>query len=85
MGVVALVVTTDPPLQEGDLVEILPGAPLPPGRSLRPRQTGRIVVVDNLEPDTYGVQLGQLGRPISLHARWLRRIGAPRGPGAGRA
>jgi hypothetical protein len=62
VGVVALVVTTDPPLQEGDLVEILPGAPLPPGRSLRPRQTGRIVVVDNLEPDTYGVQLGVVGR-----------------------
>ena len=73
--------TADPPLQEGDLVEILPGAPLPPGRSLRPRQAGRIVVVDDVEPNTYGVQLGPVGRPISLHARWLRRIGPPRGPG----
>jgi hypothetical protein len=65
----------DPPLQEGDLVEILPGAPLPPGRVRRSPQTGRIVLVDRAEPDTYVIQLGTLGRVVSLPGRWLRRIG----------
>lgn len=67
------------PLREGEIVETLPGAPLPVHYYLPPRARGRVVVVDDEAMPGYcqwvTVLFSRSGRPVRLHRRWIRRIG----------
>jgi hypothetical protein len=70
--------TTELPLREGEVVETLPGAPLPAHYYLPPRARGRIVIVDDESmPDScqwVTVLFSRSGRPVRLHRRWVRRV-----------
>lgn len=67
-----------PHFQHGDHVELLDGAPTPPRFHLRAGSRGQVLFADPPRGD-HGtawitVLFGRAGRPICLHARWLRRI-----------
>ena len=66
----------DRPLQEGDIVELLPGAPLPPRLHVPPGARGRVIMVDPAtEPGEWvTVLIGRSGRAIRIQRRWLRRV-----------
>ena len=71
--------TDELPLREGELVETLPGAPLPVHYYLPAQARGRVVVVDDEAEPTYcqwvTVLFSRSGRPVRLHRRWIRRVG----------
>ena len=66
------------PLREGEIVETLPGAPLPVHYYLPPRARGRVVIVDDEAEPAYcqwvTVLFSHSGRPVRLHRRWIRRV-----------
>lgn len=71
LGVVAAMMP-DPPLQAGDVVEILPAAAPPPGQPAASRSYGTIVAVDQ---STRRATVRLYGRryPIEVPLRLLRR------------
>jgi hypothetical protein len=72
----ALVATrrmTGPSLREGDLVELLPGAPVSQRYHLSPGSTGRIIDVE--APDDRDAT-GFVGMPLRVHRLSLRRVGS---------
>ena len=65
----------DPPLRVKDLVELLPGAPVPPQARVQPGARGRIVVPG--DPDLGAdvtVLFGRRRPVLRIHPRWLRRV-----------
>ena len=72
----------EPPLREGDIVELLHGAPVPAHQALRPGAQGRIIVADaptDYDPsEEVTVLFESHGRAVRLHRRWLRWARTPR-------
>jgi hypothetical protein len=65
---------TEPTVHEGDLVEILPGAPLPAGPRFKPGMRAHVLLVDEPGPGWIVVQCGVNDRPLRLQRRWLRLV-----------
>jgi hypothetical protein len=77
--------TMDPEqLREGDLVELLPDAPVPQHQYyIKPGARGQVLITDeDLDEDTGWVTVlfGNSGRPLRVHRRWLRRVGPGKRP-----
>jgi len=68
---------TEPPLHQGDIVEVLPGAPLPAGQRVRPGSRARVLRADEPRPGWVVVQCGVNQRPFRLERRWLRWVSRP--------
>ncbi len=67
-------------LREHDLVELLPGAALPPGHHVPAGARGRILILDQETSSWVTVQFGRYRRPVCLLRRQVRRVAgrAPR-------
>jgi len=72
-------------LQDGDVVALRAGAPVPAYTWLQPGVQGRVIIADdpNAADRTGEVTVifaRHAGHPIRLHRHWVRFISRPRGP-----
>jgi hypothetical protein len=71
-------------LREGDIVELRPGAAVPPRPWLQPGLRGRVLLADTpTHPEAPGEVTVQFGRhrPIRLHRQWLHLVSRPKSRG----
>jgi hypothetical protein len=65
--------------QDGDQVELLDGAPTPRRYHLQAGARGKVLFTDSPQGEFRSAWVAVLfrraSRPISLHVRWLRRVG----------